>query len=189
MARIKRNIILQGVSGGVEKKILLKQYGSKTILTTFPDRSKVKITQTQRIHNNRFREAMAYARAQMADPVAKAEYKAKTRDMQKPHNLAIADFYNPPVIHKIETKGFYGKPGDKICVNATDDFKVIRVQIDICNKADLILETGDAILQNNGNWEYVAKESFDNIVDFHIKARAWDKPGNLTEKTIAINEL
>ncbi len=92
MAEVKSNIITQGMSGAIGKQIVFKRYGNRTIVSAMPDMSKVVKSKKQKAENSKFSNAIAYARSQMADPVSKAEYKAKAQGMQKPHNIAIADF-------------------------------------------------------------------------------------------------
>jgi len=188
MARVKHNIITQGMSGNLERKILFKHYGNKTIITTFPDRSKVKLTEGQKKENTRFREAMAYARSQMADPVSKAEYKAKAKGLQKPHNVAIADFYHPPEIKHIDVTGFHGHKNDSITIQAVDDFKVLKVMLSISDKEGALLETGEASQMNKWNWKYKVVNDCD-AESIQITATAWDKPGNMAKATIIIDKL
>ncbi len=179
MARVKHNIITQGISGNLERKILFKHYGNKTIISTFPDRSKVKLTEGQKKENNRFREAMAYARSQMADPVAKAEYKAKAKGLQKPHNVAIADFYHPPEIKNMDMTGFHGQKNDAIIIHAVDDFKVVKVTLSINDSKGMVLETGEALQINKWKWKYTVEKNYDTAESLQITVSAWDKPGNM----------
>ena len=186
MARVKRNIITQGISGSLDRKITFKHYGDTTIITSFPDRSKVKLTKNQKKENSKFREAMAYAKRQMADPVAKAEYKARAKGLQKPHNVAIADFYNPPEIKHIDVTSFHGQKNDKITVHAVDDFKVVKVTLEIANSEGTLLEKGDAIQKNRLKWEYKIISEPGDCKEFKILAYAYDKPGNITNSETII---
>lgn len=170
------------MSGGLDRKLLLKNYGDQTIITAFPDRSKVKLTETQKKENKRFREAMAYARSQMADPVSKAEYKAKARGLQKPHNIAIADFYCPPEIKSLDITALSGRKNDQIIIHAIDDFKVVRVEVTVQDEKGELLETGEARQLSKWKWEYRLRNTYETIPELTITASAWDKPGNMAAR-------
>ena len=58
MARLKENIVIKGLSGRVGKNFIFKQYGNKTIVSAYPDMSRVKLSAKQKRENNRFRKAM-----------------------------------------------------------------------------------------------------------------------------------
>ena len=53
MARVKTNALLQGVSGKVGN-IVFKNYASGTVISSCPDRSKVKLSITQKKSNSKF---------------------------------------------------------------------------------------------------------------------------------------
>ena len=186
MARVKHNVIIQGTSGSVGKQVVLKNYGNVTIISNFPDMSRVKLTSKQKEENQKFREASAYAHSQMLDPIAKAAYKAKTSGLQRAYNIAMADYYHPPEIKEINTSMFRGEPDDLIIIQAMDDFKVVRVSVEIYNDEGTILDTGDAVQTGEWIWNYHSVESFDSIKGLEIVAYAWDKPGNRAQKNIII---
>lgn len=187
MPKIRKNIVLTGLSGGIEKKILIKDYGCRSVMSAFPDRSNVEMSPQQIKSVNRFREAMVYAKTQMADPISKAEYKNKARDMQRPHNLAVADFLNPPEIHAIELKWFKGCSGDLVSIHATDDFKVVRVLLEVFDHLNQLLEKGDAVCVA-GKWQYILQNSYKQTHGMRFVAKAWDKPGNCAELMVAITD-
>ncbi|OFY66674.1 MAG: hypothetical protein A2Y71_09030 [Bacteroidetes bacterium RBG_13_42_15] len=184
MAQVKQNIILKGLSGRVGKNIVFKNYGNKTIVTAYPDMSKVKFSAKQKEENKRFREAMSYARAQMADPDSKAAYKARIKGLQKPHNIAIADFYNPPEIGHVDVSISKASQADRIFIEASDDFMVVRVEVKITNKDGSQKETGQAQQIKEGRWLYVVHEIYPSVEGLTITVRVWDKPGNCTVKVL-----
>jgi hypothetical protein len=144
MARIKQNLIMQGMSGAIGKQVIVKHYGSVSIISSYPDMSRIKRTTKQKTENNKFREASVYARGQMRDPIAKAAYKAKAVGMQTAYNVAMADYYYAPEIRNIDIATFHGNIGDKIVIHAVDDFRVVRVMVEVRDHEGTILETGDA---------------------------------------------
>lgn len=178
MAEVKSNIITQGMSGAIGKQIVFKRYGNRTIVSAMPDMSKVVKSKKQKAENSKFSNAIAYARSQMADPVSKAEYKAKAQGMQKPHNIAIADFYNAPEIRSINTNNILTT--QTITIHATDDFKVTDVLVEVYDMEGLLLEQGHAIEKTQWFWEYKITFSIATHQGLRLLVSAFDKPGNKT---------
>jgi hypothetical protein len=148
-----------------------------------PDMSRVVKSEKQRKENKKFSEANFYAKAQMADPIAKAEYQAKVKDMQRPHNVAVADFYNPPQIRSVDLSQL--RMSNKILIHAWDDFKVVRVAVEILDNNGTVVKSGEAVELREWLWEF--------FTDFMIRensiilVRAWDKPGNIAEERIVVD--
>ncbi len=75
---ISNNILLKGFSGHIDKIIVVKQYpGNRTIVTAYPDMSKVKPIAAQLAAKKRFGLAVAYAKNIRAQ--ANLEAQAETR--------------------------------------------------------------------------------------------------------------
>ncbi len=91
MARSK-NILLHGSSGHIGKEFVIKKYGNKTIITAYPDMSKVKPSKLQKVKRSRFAEAVAYAQNILRDPALKAQYAKKVKQGQKVYHYAIKEF-------------------------------------------------------------------------------------------------
>lgn len=184
MAQVKKNFIIKGLSGRVGRNLVFKNYGSKTVVSAYPDMSKVKLSVKQKKENKRFKEAMAYAKSQMSDPDSKAAYKAKTIGLQKPHNLAIADFYHPPEIGHVDVSIAKSGQADRIFIEATDDFMVVKVDVEITGAEGYRNESGEAMPVNEGKWLYVVQGVYPSVEGLKITVKAWDKPGNCTVKIL-----
>jgi uncharacterized protein YegL len=65
----------KGVRGGVLKQIVFKQYKDKTIATKYPDMSNITQTELQIKGNNKFADAIIFAKDIINDPIKKAKYK------------------------------------------------------------------------------------------------------------------
>jgi len=130
---------------------------------------------------------MAYARAQMADPKSKAEYKAIAKGLQKAHNMAIIDFYHPPVIKSIDFSQCTGNANDPITIVAVDILKVVKVNVKVINESGHLLESGDALQKARWKWEYRLTGNYSSIEQFTAKVTAWDKPGNSAELSQVIS--
>lgn len=89
---ITDNILLQNTSGSIGKMLVVKNYGNKTIITKHPDMSKVKYNDNQKREQNRFAEAVAYARSIINDPVRKADYQKTLPKGKRVYNAALQEF-------------------------------------------------------------------------------------------------
>jgi len=77
--------------GHIEKTVVVKQYADgRTVLTSYPDMSKVKLSEAQKAHRVAFKEAQEYAVQFLSIPENKAAYKAMCKPGQRPHNLLVA---------------------------------------------------------------------------------------------------
>ena len=187
MAEVKNNIVTQGFSGSIGKQLVFKRYGNRTIVSAMPDMSKVVKSKKQKAENAKFSDAIAYARGQMSDPESKAEYKAKATGMQKPHNIAIADFYNAPEIRKVETADI--STTQTLTVYALDDFKVVDVSVEVYDMEGVLLEQGHASEKIEWVWMYKINIPIHSLTKLRLLIAAFDKPGNKTtqELEVALN--
>ncbi|MBS4063254.1 MAG: hypothetical protein KGZ74_01775 [Chitinophagaceae bacterium] len=93
MAQTSSNIITRGLKGQVGKQLVFKQYGKKTVVTRYPDMSRVKPSTAQKEKRKGFAAAVAYARRITNDPVLKALYQQKVKKGQRVYNYAIQEFF------------------------------------------------------------------------------------------------
>ena len=92
MARSESNVLLHQVSGQIGKQIVVKRYGKKTVISAYPDMSRVKPSKLQKVKRKSFADAVAYAKAINNDPVKKALYKKKAKKGQRVFNYAIKEY-------------------------------------------------------------------------------------------------
>lgn len=92
MARIQSNILTKGLRGQIGQQVVFKQYGKKTVVSRYPDMSKVKPSKLQKKGRTRFAEAVAYAQSINNDPVKKARYAKKVKKGHTVFNFAIQEF-------------------------------------------------------------------------------------------------
>ena len=91
---VSKNPLLKGFSGHINKTIVVKQYpGDKTIVTSYPDMSRVKPTTAQLAAKARFAKAVAYAKNILNEPHEKENAKARLK-MRKGtlYHALIAEF-------------------------------------------------------------------------------------------------
>ena len=92
MAQSNDSVLLRHVRGQIGKQIVVKRYGTKTVITAYPDMSNVKPTKLQKKKRKIFAEAVAYAQAINNDPVRKAQYKKKLKKGQTVYHYAIKEY-------------------------------------------------------------------------------------------------
>lgn len=92
MARVNGNILLHQLSGHIGKQLVVKQYGNKTVVTAYPDMSRVKPSKQQKTQRSLFAKAVAYAKAINNDPVKKAQYSKKVKKGQTVFRYAIREY-------------------------------------------------------------------------------------------------
>jgi len=183
MARNISNIITKGQSGKIGNLVLT----SDGHLRSRPDVSRRTWSAKQIHHLTKVEAAKNYARAVLRDPEKSAFYspKAEKKKGLGIWHLAISDYYHSPEIHRISFPGFTGKTGDKILVEASDNFKVCSVNISIILQNGLALEQGFAGEGTNSFvWVYALKNSLIPADGLEVRVVVMDLPGNITTQTV-----
>jgi hypothetical protein len=170
MAKIKKNTLLQGLSGKVGDLVFRQMPDGSTAVSAKPDFSERVCSQAQIDQQGRFKLAQAYA----SQAKSQAVYVEHARQHKKrAYNLALADWLRPPVIHSIE------RQGGRIRVQASDNMQVTKVEVRILDGEGKVVEQGQAEQTDPLCWEYAAE------VEGAVEASAWDLAGN---KTIGVLE-
>jgi hypothetical protein len=169
MAKVKKNMIISGVSGslGPDHYARITRDG-RTIISQKPDFSNRQFSEGQFDHQNRMKQAAAYAKAAARDnPIYARLAKGTSKNA---YNVALGDWFNPPVIRRIEWQD------GKLRVSASDDVMVTSVTVTILDDEKQCLEHGDAELVMGVWWDYhPAKKG-------QIRIEAWDLAGNVTRQ-------
>jgi len=93
MAKVRLNPALEQVRGQLAGFVYRVRYGGQTISKP-PDMSRVVWSAAQVEHRQRFRRAVAYARAALADKKLHALYvKEAAHKGQRPFDLAVSDYF------------------------------------------------------------------------------------------------
>ncbi len=174
MATVKDSLFLRGLSGTLGKHFVLRQMkDGRTIISAKPDFSQRKFSREQLSHQQRFREATAYARqAAKTNPIYQELAKGTT---QNAYNLALSDWFNPPVIQSIQQQAGH------ILIEATDNVLVAKVTVKLLDANGKIKEQGEAILVKTPVWEYATTQTGDVIVE------AYDLAGNRTTQEMLVD--
>jgi hypothetical protein len=94
MAKVKLNQIVIDVRGKVGEFVFRRTHTGEIILSKSPDMSNVKWSEAQAAHRQRFKEAIAYAKAAMADPQVRAIYEKLAAEQNKrPFDTAVSDYF------------------------------------------------------------------------------------------------
>jgi hypothetical protein len=94
MAKITLNQIVTNVRGKVGEFVFRRTHTGEMILSKVPDMSNVKWSKAQQAHRQRFKEAVAYAKAAMAEPKVRAMYeKSATEQHKRPFDMAVSDYF------------------------------------------------------------------------------------------------
>ncbi|MFD1628624.1 hypothetical protein [Pseudopedobacter beijingensis] len=178
--KVVDNDLVMGASGKIGKMLVFRQKAGKTIIAKRGIRT-APLSVDQEAVTERFREAAIYAKKVSDDPLKKALYEAVAKPGQTAFNLALADFWKAPVVKKITLDDYNGQIGGTILVRAIDNFKVETVTVQILDGNSSILETGQAILQDNGlDWLYTATVENSSLQASTVRVTASDLPGNKT---------
>lgn len=143
MAKVMNNLVIHGLSGMLGKQVVVRrQKNGQYTLAAAPKRRSKALTDSQKEHQERFRQAILYAKAAQKTP----EYveAAKTRG-QSGYNVAVADFLHPPEIHNIDLTAYKGAAGERIFITAVDDIKVKTVGVLIATDDGVFVEKGSAV--------------------------------------------
>ena len=169
MAKVENNVIVRGMSGSIGNLVFRQMKDGSTWVSVAPDFSRRKFSKGQKSHQSRFKEAASYARgAAKAQPIYAELARGTTKNA---YNIALSDWFNPPVIHRMERRE------GRILVDATDNVLVTRVRVTVLDEEGKTLEQGEAMQQGSktGWWEYVIH------AEGKIVAEAWDLAGNKTK--------
>jgi len=94
MAKIILNPIIERAQGKMGNIVFRRSHTGEMSITKLPDMSKVKWSASQQTHRQRFKLAVAYAKAAMAEPAVRAVYVATAAQKNKrPFDMAVSDYF------------------------------------------------------------------------------------------------
>lgn len=189
MATINDNLLVSGARGKVGGQLVYRRHGENTVLTSVPrfDPNQP-VTASQEKARNRFADASAYARGVLDDPGLKKQYQAKAARGQNAYNIALRDCMHAPEITHINADTYTGLPGSVIIVHATDDFRVVQVDVCIVSAEGVVLEEGEALLnqRNLEDWIFTARLENPSMNGCTVIATARDLPENTGSASILL---
>jgi hypothetical protein len=94
MAKVTLHPSLKGISGRLGSLVFRLYPNGETIVSKYPDMSNVTWSPAQEQHRQRFKRAIAYAKAAMADPDVRAVYEKRTAEKDnRPFQMAVSDYF------------------------------------------------------------------------------------------------
>lgn len=178
MAKVRNNLVMQGLSGMLGNQLLIRQdKAGRTIIGAKPQFNPNRaFTDSQKQHQHSFREAAAYAQTARSIPIYIS--KAAGTSMN-PYNVALADWFHAPEILELDLGDWTGQPGKVLRVKALDDVLVTGVDVMIRDAGGALLEQGPATQLDALWWEYTTRISATG--NLTVVAAAQDMPGNVTK--------
>jgi hypothetical protein len=89
-----RNILMTNTSGNIDKQIVFKRYGEKTVISKYPDMSRVRRSDKQKRMNDMMEAANEAARMIMYDEKLKMEAQVRLDvTTNKLYNALVREFF------------------------------------------------------------------------------------------------
>ena len=169
MAKVKKNPVIQGISGKIGNLVFKQLPDGSTIVTAKQVLHNKKWSEGQVAHQARMREAAAYGREAQHHPVyvALAEKSTLTG-----YNWAFGDRMKPPVIHKIE------RAEGLVRVRASDNVGVVRVEVQVLDEKGAVQAWGEAVQTSKEVWEFATEQAGKVVV------QVWDLARNVVEGSL-----
>jgi len=94
MAKVTLPSWITGIKGRVGDVVFRVSQSGETYITSVPDMSAVEWSPAQEEHRQRFKAAIAYAKADMADPNVRTVYEKQAAEQnRKPFRMAVSDYF------------------------------------------------------------------------------------------------
>lgn len=185
MARSTNNIVTQGLSGTLDQ-LVFRQRSGQTFVSKRP-RDYGPPSQAQLDLRSRFREAVLYAKAAIADAATRLFYASRAKEGRTAYNAAFSDYFKKPEIGGVDVSAYSGAAGSRITIPVTDEGKVVSVEVKIQKSDGTVVEEGKAFLHANGlHWVFTATAQNDSLSGSLITITASDLPGHSSFKQIIL---
>jgi len=128
MAKVTKNVIIEGLSGRVGK-LVFKQYGDKTVVCKWPEHDPDRTpTPGEARQRSRIKEAAARAKSILETEAGQAYYQAARKRLGKhsAYHTAVHDFFGKPSIEAVEQDGM-----GRLLIQASDNVGVREVRVAI----------------------------------------------------------
>ena len=185
MALLDPNTLIGIINGKLGNLVFARTKDGRIIVRHRPVRT-AEATGPELANQSRFTQALAYVTRIRPQPAEYAVYQAAAKlKGNRACDLAHADFRHPPEIRDIDLRGYTGKPGDILRIQAVDDFEVSSVVLTLTDVEGVLLEYGAAVLDEaSSRWHYVTQvpAPLSHIVATHITVS--DRPANAVTKTL-----
>lgn len=168
MAKVIMNQLTKAFRGSIGGLVFRQMPNGSVLVSRAPDFSRRKFSKGQKEHQQRFRDAVSYARSAAKTQPIYAEIAEGT--VKSAYNIALSDWFNPPVIHQVKHKD------RRIFVEVSDNVLVTKVVFTLLDEEGKIIEEGEGLRGNGNWWEYLP-----DLTGKIITVQAWDMAGNVTK--------
>lgn len=186
MADVNLNALVDGLSGKIGKKMVMRQRGGRTILSSRPQFSG-EVTSKQKDVRERFTNAAKFAKGALAAPEVKAEYtqSAKSDAFMNAFTAAVTDYLTPPEIASVDLTNYKGNIGDAIVIGSAKEFKLVTVSVSIQKADSSVIESGAAVASDDARlaWSYKATVAVADLAGVKVVVTATDRPGKVATMT------
>jgi hypothetical protein len=94
MPKVRLNPLIEEIHGTIYDVVFKKSPKGNMIVTKRPDMSNVEWSEAQTAQRARFKQAVAYARAALAEPKLRARYEKRAkRQHKRAWDVAMADYF------------------------------------------------------------------------------------------------
>lgn len=143
-------------------------------------------TKPQLVYHEKLQKAILYGKNVVADPDMKATYNSSLRPGLSAFNVAVADFLWAPHIRQVDVTNYTGRVGEKIIIEVTDNFKVVKVHVLIENSDGSKVEDGFGVKVSDHVWIYTTSVSNHRLDGDKITITAYDLPENTSGEVISL---
>lgn len=168
-----------------ERFIVSKTKSGRTILARKPvDSPRTEFTGSQKSMRKIVRQAVTYAEFACDQPI----YQVKALGTSNtPYLLAVADYLKKPKVLDIDLRDWSEGAGQKIHIQARDDFMVLHVRL-VIREVDCVLEEGEAVQSETDSlvWTYTTRTYVAREPGLSLAAYAYDLPGNVGEYEVEL---
>ena len=94
MPKVRLQPLIEEIHGTMYDVVFKLSSKGNMIVTKRPDMSNVKWSQAQTAQRERFKQAVAYAQAALADPKVRAQYERKAKkENKRAWDVAVSDYF------------------------------------------------------------------------------------------------
>ena len=94
MVKVTLNPLIKSASGRLGNAVFRRSHTGELSLIKLADMSNVKWSKAQKEHRKRFKAAVDYAKAAMAEPKVRASYEKSAKKAKKrPFDMAVSDYF------------------------------------------------------------------------------------------------
>lgn len=185
MSTISDNPLLIGATGKFANVFVYRRVRGKVIMAKKP-RASADVSEKQRAARKTFGKATGYAKHQLKNPEGKRLY-AEGINLKKhsAYLVAISDYLNAPTVDSVDLTAYTGAVGQRILIDASDDFRVAAVSVAIQGPDGVEIEAGAAKAPEelSDKWSYVTTAANAAVAGSKVLVRVSDVAGNVTVAT------